>query len=401
MNTLEDRLRDALTERAALSRVGLDAWDKTVARSRRRRPAWARPAWMRPGLVAPVASAAAIVAIAVAVTSVASRPSGGSPSPSSPASSGPDRHRCLADGLSGCYQHISETVTVKHGSGARAMVATYFFGYSKLQATPVVDFCAEAKPEDPAGVGTGGGGQCAPASLSGALAFMWDVQPWSIRLNLRQGLVVPQATSVTAVLTDGRAIPGTVVSGRGFPDKAWQVVYPHQDPATLLFRDPAGHLVTKLFAGAADLVLPASGPGITLFSTPSAGTMTVIDAHGLLLFSSASRDDFLGGYPAAGWPAVTALVGSGSGFGGNECFGYLHAGVTRLVIRLDNGYQVSVSAFKAAWAGSGIRLFAVALPRSYFSWKDNIGSGPQGTVTAYAKDGHVLATEPLIGTVQR
>jgi len=37
MNTLEDRLREALAERATLSPVDPDAWDKTVARSHRRR----------------------------------------------------------------------------------------------------------------------------------------------------------------------------------------------------------------------------------------------------------------------------------------------------------------------------------------------------------------------------
>lgn len=128
--------------------------------------------------------------------------------------------------------------------------------------------------------------------------------------------------------------------------------------------------------------------------------MTAIDAHGLVFFSPAGRYTFLGGYPAAGWPAVTALIGSGSAFGGNECFGYIQAGVTRLVIRLDNGYQAPVPVFKPGWQGSGIRLFAVALPRSFFTWNGG-GGGPQGTVTAYDRDGHVLATEPLIGTVQR
>ncbi len=92
-------------------------------------------------------------------------------------------------------------------------------------------------------------------------------------------------------------------------------------------------------------------------------------------------------------------AGSGAAFGGNECFGYLHAGVTRLVIRLDNGYQASVSVFEAGWRGSGVRLFAVALPRSFFTWNGG-GGGPRGTVTAYDRDGHMLAAEPLISTTQ-
>jgi hypothetical protein len=40
MNTIEDRLRDALRERAAQSPIDPDAWTRTVARVRR--PARAR-----------------------------------------------------------------------------------------------------------------------------------------------------------------------------------------------------------------------------------------------------------------------------------------------------------------------------------------------------------------------
>jgi hypothetical protein len=36
MTALEDRLREALAERAAHSRIDPHAWDKAVARSRRR-----------------------------------------------------------------------------------------------------------------------------------------------------------------------------------------------------------------------------------------------------------------------------------------------------------------------------------------------------------------------------
>ena len=59
MNTIEDRLRDALRERAAHSPIDPDAWARTVARSRRR-PGRA-PGWSK--FMIPLAAAAAVVAI--------------------------------------------------------------------------------------------------------------------------------------------------------------------------------------------------------------------------------------------------------------------------------------------------------------------------------------------------
>lgn len=63
MNTIEDRLRDALRERARHSPIDPDAWEQTVARVRR--PVRAR-AWSR--FIVPVAAAAAVVAIVAGAT---------------------------------------------------------------------------------------------------------------------------------------------------------------------------------------------------------------------------------------------------------------------------------------------------------------------------------------------
>ena len=85
MTTLEDRLREALAERAALSPVDPGAWDKAVARSRRRRLRrlwWQRPA--RTGLLVPAAAAAAVVAVIVAATALAGHVGPG-PKPPGPA----------------------------------------------------------------------------------------------------------------------------------------------------------------------------------------------------------------------------------------------------------------------------------------------------------------------------
>jgi hypothetical protein len=258
----------------------------------------------------------------------------------------------------------------------------------------VLLFCALTRLQllpPPNSPGPDGGGNCADASLApGALASSSGTI-----MNLQWGLADSQVASVTAVLTNGRRVPGVIVSGRGFPHKAWLVSYPKQDPATLLFSDASGRQVGKLFIPAydQDFAVPRSG-GIGLFQVKG-GTMTAYLVKGLITFWV--DNSWNGGFPAAGWPAVTGLVGSGTYWAGNECFGYVHAGVARVVIRLDHGYQREVSAFTPGWPGSGVRFFAVALPRSFFP-KLPQDPSPEGTVTAYDAAGRVLATEPLIGT---
>ena len=61
------------------------------------------------------------------------------------------------------------------------------------------------------------------------------------------GLVVPSATSVTAVLADGTQYSGTIVTNKLFTYPVWIVSYPLRYPATLVFRDAAGaeHAVVR------------------------------------------------------------------------------------------------------------------------------------------------------------
>ena len=60
------------------------------------------------------------------------------------------------------------------------------------------------------------------------------------------GIVVPSATSVTAVLADGKKYSGTIVTNKLFTYPVWIVSYPLKDPATLVFRDAAGAQVAVL-----------------------------------------------------------------------------------------------------------------------------------------------------------
>ena len=393
MNTVEDRLREALRERARHSPVDPDAWSRTVARSRMRR--W-RPG--RAGFLAPLAAAAAIIAIVAGVTVAVhqspGRPGGTSSRASASPSPSPSGTPC--DVLDVRLLCASSVVRVNQGSGSQATVTSFAFGYFRNPRTggygPDLDFCALTRLQRP-GQGADGGGNCTQATLPGdALAR----QSGSI-LNLQYGLAGRSVASVTAVLTSGQQVRGAVVSGRGFPARAWVVSYPKQEPATLLFSDAAGRQVAKLFIPAydQDFAVPRSG-GIGLFQVKG-GTMTAYLVKGMITFWVSNS--WNGGFPAAGWPAVTGLIGAGTYWAGSETFGYVHAGVARVVIRLDNGYQREVSAFTPGWPGSGVRFYATALPRSFFPWNGSTAkTEPQGTVTAYDAAGRVLAQEPLIGT---
>jgi hypothetical protein len=60
------------------------------------------------------------------------------------------------------------------------------------------------------------------------------------------GIVVPSATSVTAVVAGGRKYTGTIITGKLFTYPVWIVSYPLKDGATLVFRNAAGNVVASL-----------------------------------------------------------------------------------------------------------------------------------------------------------
>jgi hypothetical protein len=343
-------------------------------------------------LLAPICAAAAIIVIAVGLTAVA-RTAGPARSVAlgtHPASQ-PSQGGCDGTGLVDC----TPTVYVRQGSGKQATVSTYLFGYSTGPGRPRW-FCGivnMANPYGPGLAGSTGGGACGPASMYGALASSFDVG-----VDVQTGLAAQQVTSVSAQLLDGETVRGTVVSGPGFPFKVWQVAYPPKDPATVFCYDASGRLVAKIPMTGNDTYfsLPKTG-GIQVFSTASAGTMTAYLVHGLITFWT--RGTWDGTFPAAGWPAVTGLLPDGIYWAGDECFGYVHAGVSRVVITLDNGYRSTTMTFTPGWPRSGVRFFAVTLPHSFFTTRPGQPSVvTQGTVTAYSKDGLVLGTEPLATT---
>lgn len=243
MNALEERLREALADRAAQSPIDPDAWEKTVARSRRgRRPGpikrrrlrLALPRWSPAGVMIPVTAAAAVVAIILVAVSL----TGGAPT----------RSRNLGTGS------VSETATTPPSAGTPRQVTDL------LRTNPAVTSIVSVKvgtnlvyvwfsnlTDDylcyvVVGIPTPGGGDRACFSYTAPILKDTVLGPELIT-PITIGKAVMQATSITVRLSDGGFAPAAIVSGRGFPFKVCFANIPPQYSSTIVVRDAAGHEV--------------------------------------------------------------------------------------------------------------------------------------------------------------
>jgi hypothetical protein len=373
MNTLEDRLREALRERAGQSPVSPDAWSRTLARTRRR--VWA-PAWTR--FMIPVAGAAAIVVIiagAALLTGTGgqhgtSRQPGPATAPASatpPAPPGPGSY--LMKGT----PPVTAVVPIKLTIGGKTTWTFVWFGYMKNARSQGLALCSvtDGAGYDGSGGCRGGPGLAGKAASSGGGGG-----------SIRLGIVVRQAASVTALLSDGRRVAGVLASGRGFPDQVWAVAYPQPSSARVVFADAGGRKLGQLSFPAEFQVpsQPRTG-GIPVFRypartlEPSAGTMTaylldgrVVGVRGHVVgFWDSRSSSSISTVPADGPPAVEVYGGDITNHAKQAYFyGYAHENVRRVALRLAGGKQYSAQTF-AAWTGSGLRLWDFPLPASALS----------------------------------
>lgn len=434
MNTLEDRVRAALHARAEDFSADPDAWARVRARSlagRRRRSVLR---WRPSGrFLIPTAAAAAVVAVVVGVTvavngitgqSAAVRPAGARSARPSPAERSPEPAASPTGGPNGPffiddYPPVSTLLTFRltaPGTG-RTALAYAWLGYINpldwMDQPPGLQSCTYVNYP-----GHGGSGFCAPLPRLGpgepARVTASNYLGASAGPLVLQGVAVNQVASVTAVLPDGQDIPGLVKTWRGSPDKAWAVVAP-ADEATfkpvsgirLVFRDASGAEVAALGTaaptGPLQVAEPRSG-GIAAFRTPCCGSVYayLIDGYvGFFLARPLATPEW-GSWTApqlaAGSPALSGLSepfggvlsGGTPGHGSTviEAFGYAHANVARVVLRTGSGRQVSTSTF-AAWPGSDLRLWAVALRQGTES------QGEQTKLGAIAATGYDAAGQAV------
>lgn len=363
MNTVEDRLRDALRAHAENFSAHPDAWERTVARSRRR-PGRA-PRWTR--FMIPAAAAAAVVAIVVGATvltghggsrggSVGGVSASATPSPSgAPAPPGP------GDYLIRSVPPSSAIVPVKLTAGQQTTWTFVWFGRMKSDPGEGVQLCSE----------TGGTGGCAPPALQAQQGFVEGTGTVKLIVSDRQ------VTSITALLPAGRRVSGVAGWGRGFPEKVWLVDYPSQDHATIVLRNAAGQVLSRLSI-AAEYPTPSQprSGGIKLFSypagsiAPTPGTMTAYLLDGRLIgvngrvvgFWGSDSSSVISSVPVSGPQAVVNVGGSWlRGAKVVEFYGYAHSNVARVALRLTDGRQYGAPT-SAAWPGSGLRLWHFSVP---------------------------------------
>jgi hypothetical protein len=368
MNSLEERLREALRERATQSPISPDAWSRTLARTRRHN--WA-PAWTR--FVIPVAAAAAMVAIIVGAGLLTGHRSPGGTGVTgpvtAPASATPPAPPGRDDYLMRATPPVTAVVPVRLTLGGKATWTFVWFGYMKSARSQGIALCAETY-----GAGYYGTGGCEAAPVPAGQAASSAGGAGSIKL----GAAVRQAASVTALLPGGRRVPGVLTSGRGFPYQVWAVAYPQPNNARIVFADSGGRRLGQL-SFTADYPVPhqPSTGGIRLFRypartlEPSAGTMTAylldgrlvgVSGHVVGFWDSASSSE-ISSIPADGAPAVGIFSGNVVNRARQAYFyGYAHENVRRVVLRL--GAKQYSAQTSAAWPGSGLRLWVFPVPSS-------------------------------------
>lgn len=395
MNSLEDRLRAALEERAGQSPVSPDAWSRTVARARR--GSWA-PAWTR--FVIPVAAAVATIAIIIGAAVLTGHRSPGRTGVTGPtvapasATATPPPPPGPNDYLMKAAPPVTAVVPVKLVIRGKTTWTFVWFGRQK-QTPGGIQLCSETY-----GDGYGGSGGCEVALIPAGKIASSGGGSGAIRL----GTVVRQATSVTVLLSGDRRVPGMLVSGRAFPYQVWMVTYSQPANAQVVFAGSGGRKLGQLS-------FPASYPtphqprtgGITVLHYPAgtlepfAGTVTAYLLPGQLVgvsgqvvgFWDSNSSSEISNIAAAGPPAVRI-------FGGNVVnrarqaylYGYAHENVRRVALRLAGGKQYGAQT-SAAWAGSGLRLWAFQVPAS------TLLSATRPVMLGYDADGRVIWQQKL------
>jgi len=387
MTAMEDRLRETLAEQAALSPVDPDAWDKVVARSKRRRVRWAgrQPsAWA--GLLVPAAAAVAVAAVIVAATTLAGHVGRDHRSPGSATTSASPPVGPMPAGMKYAVRQIPPVtpfVPVGLHADGHQVQDFLWFGYVPGDKAAGIALCQY----NHGGV-YDGYARCTAGGLpAGTLArtAATDGSGW-----IRLGMTARQVTSVTAVLPGGHTARGTVKSVRGVPYKVWAVSYPVVPAvqARVVFRDAAGHEVTHL-------TIPGDQPAP---SRPGHGGIALFrygtDEVTAYRISGGRIGYWYGGNSSWSDVPVSQSALSVASTGGPEplppeWFGYAPSGTARVVLRLTGGWQVS-SRTIPGWPGSGVVFWGpVKLPAHTAADFDTI-------VIAYDAKGHVLREAPLI-----
>ena len=391
MSTIEDRLRDALAEQATRSPVSQDAWERTLAKSRRE-PVPQRRGWRWPKWLAPIAAAAAVGAVIVGATSLAGNGSlrGGG---DSPAAGGPGHVTTLPSHWPADDGGILlKQVPASSGIGeadltvGRQLVRVFmWYGQDTNGDVPAMAYVLNPGPANDFGGVTDLTGTPPHASGLGVAG------------TVHLGVTTAQATGVVARLNDGGQVSGILVNRPGFPQPVWVTNVPADASARVIVQNASGGQVSDLPVAMAlpELPLPARG-AIAVDSSPAHPAIAYRDNGKLNFYFPQLAGDTLTitGSPldgaVSGYTSAEPLPSAGSGLtharsvpGDSTSvvyYGYARRDAARVVIQI--GGRSYTAHLVAGWPGSGIRLWALTVPSS--------GLIPPATVTGYDAAGHVL-----------
>jgi hypothetical protein len=355
MSSIETRLREALTERARHSPVDADAWEQTLARTRRRPRAgvWAR-------YVIPAAAATAVVAIVVGATVLTGRGGRDGGSGGHGSESGRTGTAQLAlpaplsrkDFLIKQDPPVSQVVRVNVSTGQ--LTQQVYLWYARMKGGRGTVLCSEFRLGKLIVTA-----DCETVQLSAHQAGVLTGDDGAIKV----GAVSAQATSVRAQLSGGPAAAGRLVSGRGFPARVWVVSYQPPDAAVIVHGKP-------------------QHGGITVFHR-NAVTWTAYLVNGQVRFWSGNWMLAFSTLQASGAPDVGVFSEVlTSGPPGSGFYGYAHGDIARVTIRLASGKLLTARTFPG-WPGSGIRLWAAPVP-------SGLRQAPWYVALGYDRAGHVV-----------
>jgi hypothetical protein len=388
MSTVEDRLRETLAERAAQTSVDPDAWNKAVARSRRRLLPWHWPTWAV--RLAPVAAVVAVAGVVISATMLGQSVGQGA-SPAGPSTANPSTspNASWPGTMAAAVRQIPPVtpfVSLSLRADGIQTRSSLWFGYVPGHKAAGLALCQYYSKDGfytgYIGCGYGGLPKGTLARQAGTDGTAW----------IHMGVTVPQASSVTALLPGGKTAQGTVRSARGVADKIWAVSFKVDSAATLVFRDAAGHQVTRLN-------VPKTPPTP---SRPSTGGIPLfLYGNGPLWAYRTSGDRivywFDGGSSWSDIPLSQSKL-SWSGTGGfksstktlpNVMFGYAPTGTARAGLQLADGRRFTAGTI-SAWPGSGLVFWGpVSLPARTSLDFDSV-------LVTYDSAGHILREVPII-----
>ncbi|MFD0898887.1 hypothetical protein [Actinomadura sediminis] len=367
MSTIEERLREALHDKARDYEAHPQARARIRRRVRRRRARLAAAGGALAAIAVAGASVPAVLDRGADDREAAARPSGDT------AYQGPRTIREL-------YPPTSEMVR-SEPIGGRAKPTDVWF--SDLNGTPALCWSWTGEPVE--------GGCASPLSPRAeddfTARFGEDLGGPPIGGQMALGVAGPDVASVTAVLGDGREVTGRLLHGEGFRYPVWQVGGTHTVESVTL-KDAGGRALGTVEQPDAD-----TGRGCALPERPPGAAVDLPGSDLAAHWDGSCLGFWAGGKAVKGFEPDGPLAEAARRDGGRRWaegyerwaegrrwWGIAGPETRRVEFELHSGVRVEARTVVPDW-NQRVALFGGAVPPEH---------GPEGTLTGYGADGTAL-----------